>query len=166
MIAKNCTGIVYLGLAAMAVVGAASAAQAADSPLVVVNKLLLDKVTTVNGTTTHTIVDPSVTHDKVVPGSHMVVVAEYTNTSKSPIEHIDYKNPLPAALMLSDDGFGDFDVSVDGGKTFGKLATLVVTDATGAKRPAQASDVTAVRWLIPQIAPGASGKLEYHAVVR
>ena len=43
---------------------------------------------------------------------------------------------------------------------------LKVADGKGGTRPAQASDVTHVRWSIASFAPGASGTLEYHAVVR
>ena len=127
--------------------------------------IMLDKVTTVDGTAKHTLVDPSVTHDKVVPGSHLVFAADYANNGTSP-GNLNVVDPLPAAVMLSDDGFGSFDVSVDGGKTFGKLANLTVKDASGSARAAQASDVTTLRWTISSVAPGASGKLEFHGIVR
>lgn len=148
--------------------GAASLpARAADAPVTLTSEpIKLDKITVTAGQTSHQVVDPAVTHDKVVPGSHLIVVTDYHNISARPLDHFVVTNPLPAALMLSDDGFGDFEVSVDGGKTFGKLAALSVADAKGARRPAQAADVTTLRWVIAQIAPGASGKLEYHAVVR
>ena len=68
--------------------------------------------------------------------------------------------------MLSDDSAGEFDVSVDGGKTWGKLSQLSVTKPGASARAAEAADVTHVRWVIPVIAPGAAGTLEYHAVVR
>lgn len=163
MNAKNframlCTGLAVLGLSAPVL--------AATDPLTYTNKLLLDKVTTVAGQTRHDVVDPSVTHDKVVPGSHMVLVFEYHNNLAQPIDHFEYNDPIPASLMLADDSASQFDVSTDGGKTFGKLATLSVTDAKGTRRAAEAGDVTTVRLAVPQIAPGASGKIEIHAVVR
>jgi hypothetical protein len=166
MIINNFKGSLRAGLVSLAL-GLTGPVLAAQSPVTLTSEpIKLDAVTTVGGKTTHAVVDPAVTHDKVIPGSHLVVVTDYHSISDKPLDHFVVTNPLPAALVLSDDGFGDFDVSVDGGKTFGKLAGLVVSDAKGSKRAAQASDVTTLRWVIPQIAPGASGKLEFHAVVR
>lgn len=171
MIARKFKGTLRVGLASLAVLCMAGpvlagSAMAAEDPVTLVHKQLLDKVTTVAGKTTHEIVDPSVTHDKVVPGSHIIVVLEYHNNLAQPVDNLEYKDPLPAPLLLADDSASQFDVSVDGGKTFAKLATLAVTDAKGAKRAAEAGDVTNVRLVIPQIAPGGSGKIEFHAVVR
>jgi len=164
MNARKSRRLVLLSLAAL---GLAGPVLAAESPVALSSEpIMLDKITTVGGQVRHNVVNPAITHDKVVPGSHLVVVTDYHSTSDKPLDHFVVTNPLPAALMLSDDGFGGFDVSVDGGKTFGKLATLSVTDAKGGLRAAEASDVTTLRWVIPQIAPGASGKLEYHALVR
>ena len=42
----------------------------ADVVSVVSEPLMLDKVTVANGQTTHHLVDPAMTHDKVIPGSH------------------------------------------------------------------------------------------------
>ena len=166
MSARNFKTSLRVGLAGLAALGMATSAMAAQDPITLVHKQLLDKATTVAGKTTHQIVDPSVTHDKVVPGSHIVVVLEYHNNLAQPIDNFEYKDPLPAPLMLADDSASQFDVSVDGGKTFGKLATLTFTDAKGSKRAAEAGDVTTVRLVIPQIAAGGSGKIEFHAVVR
>jgi hypothetical protein len=167
MIAMKFKGSFRVGLVSFAALCLAGPLLAAESPVTLHSEpIMLDKIATVAGQTTHTLVDPAVTHDKVIPGSHLVVVTDYHNTSDKPVDHFVVTNPLPAALMLADDGMGDFEVSVDGGKSFGKLSALAVTDAKGGKRAAEASDVTALRWIIPQIAPGASGKLEYHAVVR
>jgi hypothetical protein len=144
----------------------AAPAHAADDPLTLVNRQLLDKVTTVAGKTTHQIVDPSVTHDKVIPGSHIVVELTYHNNLAQPINNFEYVDPLPAPLMLDDDSASQFDVSVDGGKTFGKIANLVVVDAKGNHRAAQAADVNAIKVVIAQIAPGATGTIQFHAIVR
>ena len=155
-----------VGLASLAVLGAAGQAVAAQDAITAVHRQLLDKTTTVNGKTTHQIVNPSETHDIVVPGSHIVMVAEYHNNLAQPITRVEYTNPVPAEYVLSDDSAAEFDVSVDGGKTFGTLASLVVKDGKGGTRAAQAGDVTTVRRVIPQIAPGETVKIEFHAVVR
>lgn len=143
-----------------------SVASASEGVSLVWEPIKLDKTSTVNGHTTHQLVDPSVTHDKVVPGSHLIVVGDYRNASAKPATDLMVVNPVPKALMLSDDGFGSFEVSANSGKTFGRLGTLTFVDAKGNKRPVQAADVTALRWVVARINPGGSGKLEYHAIVR
>lgn len=75
-------------------------------------------------------------------------------------------NPLPAAVEILPESIGDAVVSVDGGKTWGQLAALLTIDSSGAKRPAKASDVTHMRWVLAAIASGASGMVEYNATVR
>ena len=55
---------------------------------------------------------------------------------------------------------------VDGGKTWGKLAALTIKDAKGVARPAQATDVTHVRWTLATIAPGTEGAVAYHGIVK
>lgn len=103
---------------------------------------------------------------KVLPGDLVVFTTQYRNTGAKPVENFVVNNPLPPAVRLADDGFGNFDVSVDGGRSFGKLAALAVADGKGATRPAQAADVTHLRWVIAAIAPGTGGTLEYHGIVR
>jgi hypothetical protein len=57
-------------------------------------------------------------------------------------------------------------VSVDGGKAWGRLGDLSITDAAGQQRAAMPRDVTHVRWVIAQIAPCESGELEFPVTVR
>jgi hypothetical protein len=175
MIARNFTSnfkrTLRVGLASLAVLsvagpGLAGQAMAAPDAITAVHKQLLDKVTTIAGKTTHQIVNPTETHDIVVPGSHIVMVTEYHNNLTQPITNVEYTNPVPAEYLLADDSAAEFDVSVDGGKTFGKLASLVVKDGKGGTRAAQAGDVTTVRRVIAQIAPGETAKIEFHAIVR
>ncbi len=79
---------------------------------------------------------------------------------------------MPAAIAFVSTAEDWAEVSVDGGKTFGKLGSLTVMapPAEGAapvSRPATAEDVTAVRWAFKTpIAAGASGKLSYRGVVK
>ena len=144
---------------------AASAPAFAADAVSLSSSVLVDVVTKTDGQVTHKLVEPNSTNQKV-PGAMLVYTLAYHNNLDKPFDNFVVTNPLPAAVMLADDGFGTFDVSVNGGKSFGKLATLTVTDANGKARAAQASDVNALRWVIPTIAAGASGKLEYHGVIR
>ncbi|MBS0255345.1 MAG: DUF11 domain-containing protein [Proteobacteria bacterium] len=149
-------------LVAGALAVAAPAMAAAAEPVSLKSDLKLDKLVEENGVKRHMLVVPT----KVVPGDHLVFTTSYTNNSGQPFNNFVLTNPLPKEVVLSDDGFGSFDCSVDGGKTWGKLASLSLDDGKGGKRPAQAGDVTHIRWALPAIAPGGTGTLEYHAVVR
>lgn len=101
---------------------------------------------------------------QVTPGDRVVFTTNYRNTSAELVEDFVVTNPVPGAVALSEDG--DFDVSVDGAKTFGRLASLSVTLEDGASRPAELADVTHVRWTLARLEPGASGAVTYTATVR
>lgn len=101
---------------------------------------------------------------QVIPGDRLVFTTRYTNTSTETVEDFVVTNPLPAPVMLAEDG--DFEVSVDGGKNFGKLAALSVTLEDGADRPAELTDVTHIRWTLARLMPGDQGSLSYFAVIR
>jgi len=158
---KLCALAIVAGAAAMP---AAAQAQAA-SPLVATSSVQLDKQRIVDGKIVHELIDIDKTREKV-PGAHLVYTLTYRNAGAQPITHVVVTDPLPAAEMLSDDGFGDFLVSVDGGKTFAALSQLTVDDGKGGRRAAQAGDVTTLSWTIPVIAPGQSVTLSFHSVIR
>ena len=70
------------------------------------------------------------------------------------------------AVRLAPDADTTLIVSVDGGKSFGTLSQLSVMAEDGGSRPADQADVTHVRWTLPSVAPGESGRLEYPAIIR
>lgn len=112
------------------------------------------------GKTVEKLEEPS----QVVPGDRLLFTTRYNNTSSQKADDFVVTNPLPAAVKLTKaDGF---EVSVDGGKTFGAFNTLKVAAPGAAPRAAELGDVTHVRWRIASIAPGASGELRYFAEVR
>lgn len=100
----------------------------------------------------------------VVPGDRLLFTTRYANGGTAAVQNFVVTNPLPSAVALEAQA-GD-QVSVDAGKTWGKLAALTVANGKGGRRAAQVSDVTHIRWTIPTIAAGGSGKVEYHAIVR
>lgn len=120
------------------------------------------KLREANGRTVRDMVDPKV----VVPGDTLVFSTRYRNGGPLPVTDFVVTNPLPGAVMLAPDGADKHVVSVDGGKTWGTLASLQTDDGKGGKRPATAADVTHVRWTLALIQPGASGVLIYNAIVR
>ena len=141
--------------------GTAALAQATQ-PIQLVGDVKLDKVSVVNGKETHALVEPKV----VVPGDHLIFSTKYHNAGAVKVDNFVVTNPIPAGIQLSADGADKLDVSVDGGKSWGKLATLKLTDDKGAVRAAQVGDVTHVRWVVASVAPGASGVVSYNAIVR
>ena len=114
------------------------------------------------GNETTRLVEPSV----IVPGDRLVFGTDYANNGDEPVENFVVTNPLPSAVRLAPDADADLTVSVDGGESWGTLAELTVTGEDGASRAAAHADVTHVRWTLAVIAPGASGRLEYPAIIR
>lgn len=121
-------------------------------------------VTTVDetGAQTTELVEPGT----IVPGDRLVFGTDYSNSGDEPVKNFVVTNPLPGPVRLASDADADLDVSVDGGKTWGPLASLTVTLEDGSSRSAQHADVTHVRWTLAEIAPGESGRLEYPAIIR
>lgn len=102
----------------------------------------------------------------VVPGGEVFYVITYRNTGDKAADNVAITNPVPAELefvaVLGPAPVNQ--VSVDGGKQYGALATLSVIDAAGKPRPAQAADVTHVRWMLSTaLQPGADGKVSFKA---
>ncbi len=102
----------------------------------------------------------------VVPGTEVHYVITYRNTGDKPADSVAITNPVPAELeYVSVRGPAPANqVSVDGGKQYGELASLYVTDADGKPRPAQAADVTHVRWMLNgALPPGNGGAVSFNA---
>ena len=139
----------------------AVSAQAAQ-PVELKGDVKVDKVVVENGKEKRVLIDPKV----VVPGDKLIFSTGYRNTGGEPVKDFVVTNPIPEGVMLAPEGAGDLTVSVDGGKTWGKLASFSVSNGQGGTRPAEARDVTHVRWTLAVLAPGATGALTYHAIVR
>mgnify|MGYP006408422563 CR=1 FL=1 len=107
-----------------------------------------------NGENATELVDPATV--KIVPGDKLLFINRYQNSGDQAVTGF-------VVEVLEDWAL----VSVDGGKSFGKLAELSVVDGEQASRPAVASDVTHIRWILPKpIAPGASGELRFRGTVK
>lgn len=101
------------------------------------------------------------------PGDQLVLQFDYWNVQPYTANTMVLTNPVPDQLVyVSSDTPGET-VSVDGGRSYGKLEELTVTDAAGLSRPAQNDDVTHVRWVLNQDIPsGSGGQLAFRAVMR
>jgi uncharacterized repeat protein (TIGR01451 family) len=122
----------------------------------------VEKTVVTNGAPTRVLVTPQ----KVVPGDRLVFSTAYHNNGTSAVDHFVVTNPLPSGVAYAAEGSEASEVSADGGKSWGQLSKLFVADGKGGQRPAQAADVTHVRWTVAVIVPGATGAVSYHGVVR
>lgn len=103
----------------------------------------------------------------VTPGDRLVFVLSYRNDGAKPADRFVVTNPVPAAVAYQGVADRAAQVSVDGGRNWGELATMTIRDGSGVNRPARGEDVTHIRWTFGKaIAPGAQGKLSFRGVVR
>ncbi|MGZ8418523.1 MAG: hypothetical protein ACXWU3_03480 [Allosphingosinicella sp.] len=102
----------------------------------------------------------------VTPGDKLVVVLSYRNAGAEPATGFTLTNPIPASVAFAGTDDSSASVSVDGGKSWGALASLKVVAADGTSRPAVAADVTHIRWSFGRpIAAGSGGELSFRGVV-
>lgn len=151
-----------IAIAAAVALSAPAQAQTAEQPVLLTGSVQLVQKVDNAGKSEVRLVEPKV----VVPGNQLVFTTAYRNNGGEVVRNFVVTNPLPSAVVISDEDAAQLLVSVDGGKTWGKLAALQVAGADGQRRPAAAADVTHVRWVIQEIAAGASGAVTYHATVR
>lgn len=103
----------------------------------------------------------------VVPGDKLVFVLRYQNNGRAPASDFVVTNPLPSAVAFQASGDERADVSIDGGRSWGKLGALIVREADGSSRAARADEVTHVRWAFAQPIPaGEAGRLMFRGIVR
>ena len=102
--------------------------------------------------------------ERVLPGDRLVFTTSFANGGSDVVENFVITNPLPAAVVLAENG--DFAVSVDAGVNYQALSALTVTQEDGTTRSATLNDVTHLRWTIASLAPGESGDVKYFAFVR
>jgi uncharacterized repeat protein (TIGR01451 family) len=105
-----------------------------------------------------------VTH--AAPGDEVIYEIAYRNNGKAAATDIVVNNPMPKEMTYVGASTEPTAVSVDGGKHYGKLSDLMVTLPNGAIRPALASDITHLRWIVSSLAGGASGKVTFRARVK
>jgi hypothetical protein len=141
-------------------------AQTAPQGVTLESKIYVAReVTDASGKKSNKLFDP----DKapVTPGEALVVMLEYRNGGARPAAGFVIDNPIPGAVSFTGVEQPWATVSIDGGKSYGTLASLKVKGADGTMRPAIPSDVTHVRWKFAQpIAPGAGGRVMFFGTVK
>ena len=136
----------------------------AQSQVALTSEIFVERTTTdANGRQNVSLEAPSV----VTPGDPLVFVLHYRNNATSPATDFVVTNPIPESVSyVSSESAGSV-LSVDGGQSWGQLATLSVRNADGTSRPAAAADVTHIRWRIAQPIPaGGQGELRFRGVVK
>jgi uncharacterized repeat protein (TIGR01451 family) len=108
---------------------------------------------------------------RVIPGDEVVYTIHFVNKGSQPATDVVITNPIPAQVAYREgSAFGtgtEIEFSVDGGKSWGRPATLRVRQADGGDRPATAADYTHVRWRMQNAVPGGqSGFVRYRAVLK
>ncbi len=105
---------------------------------------------------------------KASPGQQVVYVMIYHNGAPKPAERVVLNSPVPQGLQYAGPRDGPVpEVSVDGGQSFGPLASLKVRTASGAQSSAGMADVNSLRWtLASAVAPGGDARVSFRARVR
>ncbi|MEQ1510105.1 MAG: hypothetical protein ABL909_06865 [Sphingopyxis sp.] len=126
--------------------------------------VMVERTTTdANGRSQVTLEEPRM----VVPGDHLVFVLRYRNNGAQPAGSFVVTNPLPSAVAFQGTADTSATVSVDGGRNWGTLSTLEISNQDGTKRPARSEDVTHIRWAFAQPIPaGQAGRLMFRGIVR
>lgn len=111
---------------------------------------------------------------KFAPNDLIIYTITYTNLGNEPATNAVVDDPIPAGTSYvpgSAKGEGaDIVFSIDKGKTFDK-PTLLTYESVGAagkkqRHIAAPEDYTNVRWIVANIPPKASGKLEFKVRVK
>ncbi len=108
----------------------------------------------------------------VIPGDRLKFILSYRNETGQIVEGFKATNPMLGAVQFSQVTEKWAEVSIDGGKNWGKLEDLTVETKlpdsdTVAKRAAGIADVTHVRWVFDKsIAINESGELSFEGVVK
>ena len=152
--------IALTGVSGAALMGSAPPAFAAA--VSVANTVYVEReVATGNGTNTR-VLEPANTLRR---GDRLVYIVSW-RAPQARNERLTITNPLPQTIAYERSSGGDEDVSIDGGRSWGKLAVLRVRDG-GVWRHATPQDVTHLRWNVPpQLALAGSGQLTWSGIVR
>lgn len=140
-----------------------TAAMAADKVALASKVFVERQVTAADGKQKIVREDPKL----VTPGEKLLFILDYKNEGAAPADKFVVTNPIPSSVTFVASDAAGADYSVDGGKSWGSLASLKVKAADGSLRPANASDVTHVRWVFAKAIPvGGTGSLSFRGVVR
>ncbi|AUW60224.1 hypothetical protein C1T17_10270 [Sphingobium sp. SCG-1] len=138
-------------------------ASASKPAVTLAAQTFVERVSTdVNGRQRRVLAQPQ----ELGPGDRLVFVVRYRNEGATPVSGFAVTNPVPPALRI-EPSHPQMQVSVDHGRTWGRLAALLVPTPLGGTRRATPDDVTHVRWNVTQpVRPGSEGRISYRATIR
>lgn len=140
----------------------AGAQLAAATPVSVANTVYVEREVAIGNGSSARVLEPARTLRR---GDRLVYVVSW-RAPQARGEHLTITNPLPRTIAFERSADGDEDVSVDGGRSWGKLDALRVRDGS-VRRYATPQDVTHIRWKVPpQLALAGSGRLTWSGIVR
>ncbi|MEW4448157.1 hypothetical protein [Qipengyuania sp. JC766] len=102
----------------------------------------------------------------VVPGDILQLSTKYANNTGQTVTNFVIKTPVPSNVLIAGESLAELEVSVDGGTVWGPVSALTITMEDGTERPANAGDVTHVRWILAELAPDQTGSVSYRATVK
>lgn len=147
---------------ALAMLAASGTARAAEG-VALSSTVFVEKTVQTHGRS-RTVLEPP---RLMTPGDTLVFVLSYTNRSGTPASDVVVTNPMPRAVAFQSAGDRPAQVSVDGGRSWGRLSDLTVREGDGTLRGARPEDVTHVRWTFDRPIPaGRGGRLTFRGVVR
>jgi hypothetical protein len=172
---NNVSGAVLLSVAAIAassaVFVAPAYAYAGNEDIILASEAMIERSET-DASGRERVVLKNPKDVVIVPGDRVVFTLKYANKGALPANGFRATNPMPGPVQFVAANEDWAEVSVDGGKTWGKLSDLTV-QAKGADgvnsvtRAAGPQDVTHVRWVFSSaIAPGSEGSVSYRGVIR
>ena len=143
-----------------ALLGAAPLAHGA--PVSVANSVFVEREVSIGNGASAKVLEPA---RSLRRGDRLVYVVSW-RAPKAKNERLTITNPLPRTIAYERSSGGDEDVSVDGGRSWGKLDALRFRDGA-VWRYATPQDVTHIRWQVPpQLALAGSGRLTWSGIVR
>lgn len=95
--------------------------------------------------------------DRLIRGDRVVTILSWQQDRR---EGFTVVNPVPRHIAYQKSAYDNEQVSVDGGRTWGRLGELTI-----GSRLATVEDVTHVRWRVSP-ARAAKGRIAYSAIVR
>ena len=147
-------------LVVAATLGSVPLAHAA--PVSVANAVYVEREVSIGNGASARVLEPAQTLRR---GDRLVYVVSW-RAQQSRGEHLTITNPLPRTIAYERSAGGDEDVSIDGGRNWGKLDALRIRDGA-VWRYATPQDVTHIRWKVsPQLALAGSGRLTWSGIVR
>ena len=132
------------------------------APVTVANSVYVEREVSVGNGSSAKVLEPA---RSLRRGDRLVYVVSW-RALQARGEHLTITNPLPRTIAYERSSGGDEDVSVDGGRSWGKLEALRLRDGS-VWRHATPQDVTHIRWQVPpQLALAGSGRLTWSGIVR